>query len=169
MPLYIGLRLHSTLCTFRCCTGKCVCLDSLVPKALLELPPAPVFSHVLRLPVWVVQSFLESWPPDPEPSGPNWLQHFFSVDQAFSTRISGLGALLLMLTLMLLLERSQLLQNRHAGMVPVLCAQGRLQSLVHLLFVKCVVICSQPSVFRLCRSWIILSLTKCSSLIYIVP
>ena len=61
----IDLKLHSTLCSIRCCTGKCVCLDSLVAKALLELPPAPVHSPVLRLPVWVVQSFLETWSSEP--------------------------------------------------------------------------------------------------------
>ena len=98
----IDLKLHSTLCSIRCCTGKCVCLDSLVAKALLELPPAPVHSPVLRLPVWVVQSFLETWPS--EPSDPNWLQHSHSVDKAFATRIRGLDALLL--------ERSQLLTQK---------------------------------------------------------
>jgi hypothetical protein len=104
----IDLKLHSTICTVRWVTGRCVCLDSLVAKALLELPPTP--SPVLRLPVWVVQSFLRSWPS--KPSDPNWLQHFFSVDQAFSTQISGLDVLLQ--------ERSQLLQSL-AGPVPVLC------------------------------------------------
>ena len=105
----VDLKLHSTICSIRCCTGRCVCLDSLVAKALLELPPAP--SPVLRLPVWVVQSFLESWPS--EPSDPNWLQHFFSVDQAFSTQISGLDVLLR--------ERSQLLKSPAGNMAPVLC------------------------------------------------
>ena len=107
----IDLKLHSTLCSIRCCLGKCVCLDSLVAKALLELPPASVHLPVLRLPVWVVQSFLETWPS--EPSDPNWLQHSYSVDQAFATRIRGLDALLL--------ERSQLLQKAKLVMVPVLC------------------------------------------------
>jgi hypothetical protein len=130
----VDLKLHSTICTIRCCTGRCVCLDSLVAKALLELPPAP--SPVLRLPVWVVQSFLESWPS--EPNDPNWLQHFFSVDQAFSTQISGLDVLLR--------ERSQLLQAQLV--IWHQCCVGRLQSLVLLLFVNCVVICSPPSVFR---------------------
>ena len=55
-------------------------------------------------------------PPPPlphrSPSDPHWLQHSYSVDQAFATRIRGLDALLL--------ERSQLPQSL-AGMVPVPC------------------------------------------------
>ena len=42
----VDLKLHSTLCSLRLLRRKCVCLDSLVAKALLELPgPLPVLPH----------------------------------------------------------------------------------------------------------------------------
>ena len=58
--------------------------------------------------------------------GPNWFPHFFSVDQAFSTKISGLNVLLQ--------ERSHLLQSL-AGTVPVLSRAAPVSSYCDLSIV----------------------------------